>query len=96
METQTLIWIGLIIIALYFFWNKKEQFTKTCNPDACNSKMKEFIDNSWSFNNSSKQFKECSGCKSLWFRSSEFKTSEDGHTWDKHTNAKSAYNTITL
>jgi hypothetical protein len=96
MENQTLIWIGLIIIALYFFWNRKEQFTKTCNTRVCNSKMKDFINNSWSFNNSSEQFKECNGCKSLWFRSSEFKTSEDGNTWEKHTNAKSAYNDIKL
>ena len=96
MEIKTLIWISLIIIALYFFWNKKEQFTKTCDTHVCNSKMKEFIDNSWSFNNSSNHFKECKGCKSLWFRSSDFKTSEDGNTWKKHTNATNVYNDIKL
>ena len=86
--------MGLIV--LYFFWNKNEHFTKTCDTQVCNSKMKKFIDNSWSFNNSLDKFKECSGCKSLWFRSSEFKTSEDGNKWKKHKDSKSAYNDIKL
>jgi hypothetical protein len=58
--------------------------------------MKSFINNSWSFNNSSDHFKECNGCKSSWVRASELKTSKDGNTWKKHTNTKSVYDDIKL
>lgn len=96
METQTLIWIAIIALLGYFFLNKKEKLSQTCNTTACNAKMREFISNSWSFNNSSKQFKECSDCDSLWFRSSDFKTSTDGEVWEKHSNLSEAYKDLKL
>jgi hypothetical protein len=97
METQTFIWIGIILLIVYLYFNtKKEKLSQTCDIKACNSKMRQFIENSWSFNNSSKQFKECNKCDSLWFRSSDFKTSTDGEVWEKHDNLREVYNDIKI
>jgi hypothetical protein len=93
-NNQTLLLVILGLLGFYFFVNQ-ESFSNTCDKDLCNTKMKGFIiDNNWSFKNSSINFKECSGCKARWYRSSEYKTSDDGLKWIKHSNAKDAYNDI--
>lgn len=97
METQTVIIIVIIcLLAFFFLFQKKEKLSNTCNKKACNAKMREFINNSWSFNNSAKLFKECRQCDSLWFRSSDMKTSEDGNTWEKQDNLREVYNELKM
>lgn len=96
MDNQTLLLLFAGILVFYFFIYK-EDFTNTCDKDLCNTKMREFvIDNNWSFNNSSVKFKECNACKSRWYRSSEYKTSDDGKTWVKHSNVRDAYSDIEI
>lgn len=96
MDNKILI-LALLGLLFFYFFIKKENFTESCDKDVCNTKMKEFIiDNNWSFNNSSIKFKECMGCDSKWFRSSELKTSNDGKIWTKHNNLKDSYNHIML
>lgn len=96
MDNQTLLLLCVGILVFYFFVYK-EGFTDTCDKDLCNTKMREFvIDNNWSFNNSSVKFKECNACKNRWYRSSEYKTSNDGKTWVKHSNVRDAYDDIEI
>jgi len=96
MDNQTLLFLCFGILVFYFFVYK-EDFSNTCDKDLCNTHMKKFIvDNNWSFNNSTVKFKECNACKSRWYRSSEYKTSNDGKTWVKHSNVIDAYKDIQI
>ena len=96
MDNQTLLLLGIGCLVLYFIVYK-ENFENTCDKDLCNTRIKEFIiDNNWSFDNSSVKFKECNACKNRWYRSSEYKTSDNGKTWVKHSNVRDAYKDIQL
>ena len=97
MDNQTLLLLCLGFLVFYFFVYNEGFSNNTCDKDLCNTKMKEFIiDNNWSFNNSSLKFKECNACKNRWYRSSEYKTSNDGRTWVKHSNVRDAYDDIEI
>jgi hypothetical protein len=96
MDNQTLLLLGIGCLVFYFIVYK-ENFENTCDKDLCNTRIKEFIiDNNWSFDNSSVKFKECNACKNRWYRSSEYKTSDNGKTWVKHSNVRDAYKDIQL
>lgn len=86
MKETTIIIIFAIIISYFLYLGKsKENLTnEECNRKLCNTRIQKFIKNNWSFNDSTKFFKECNNCKSIWYRNPEKKISEDGKLWSMY------------
>jgi hypothetical protein len=68
-----------------------------CNKDACNNIMKDWIVNKyWAFSDTAKNFGECKGCGSRWFKA-PMNTSTDGSSWKNHGgNRNAAFDAVKL
>lgn len=71
--------------------------TSECNKDACNNIMKDWIVNKyWAFSDTAKNFGECKGCGSRWFKA-PMNTSTDGTSWKNHGgNRNAAFDAVKL
>lgn len=52
-----------------------------CNMELCVKRYETAVRNKRGFNNSSRAFKECKGCPSMWYNASNDTFSEDGKVW---------------